>query len=107
MAVPEHEPPVVERRLPELLAAGIEVVLAVRGAIPALGALPGDEIVVRPSDQDFPVCVLRTFGMEVVSLIPRASVTLLSAEPVDDAPACAAPGETHPQPVPTPLQLVS
>lgn len=48
-------------------------------AIPAIGARPRDELVVRPTDPDFPLTVTRTFDLEMLAAIPDAAVTFLAA----------------------------
>jgi len=73
------------------LHPSMEIVYAVVQPIPQLGALPGDEIIVRPTDPDFPVEVRRTFPLELVAAIPENAIRMLDASPSCAAPAPHAP----------------
>lgn len=72
------------------LHPSLEVVYAVVAAIPVLGARPGDEIILRPSDPDFPIEVRRTFPIEMLAAIPDAAVRMLGAASAFAAPASGA-----------------
>lgn len=80
---------------------GLEIVLEVLKPIPALGAKPGDEIVVRPGQIDCPVVVRRIFSTPAIAQIPDAAVRMIYAAPDDERPS--APGVVH---QPAPLRLV-
>lgn len=67
----------------------LEVVYIVVAAIPLLGAMPGDEIILRPSDPDFPVELRRTFPLESFAAIPEASLRMLAGVAASVAPAPA------------------
>jgi hypothetical protein len=88
---------------------GVKIVLAVTKPIPGFGALPGDEIVVRPSDPDFPIVLRRSFEHEMLNAIPMDSVTELYAVPDAGVPSPPAVSESPAPPAlpaPTPLRLV-
>lgn len=60
-----------------------EAVYEVLKAIPELQALPGDQIIVRPTDPDFPVVLRRVFPITALRQIPDACVTLSYVETGD------------------------
>lgn len=69
------------------LHPSLEIVYAVVEAIPApIDAKPGDEIIFRPSDPDFPIVVRRTLPMELAPLINERSLKMLHAEPAVGEP---------------------
>lgn len=73
------------------LHPSLEVVYAVTARIPApIDAHPGDEIIFRPSDPDFPIVVRRTLPLELAAVIPDNAVRMLHAEPSHDAQASRA-----------------
>lgn len=74
------------------LHPSLEVVYRVVTPIPALGALSGDELLVRPSDPDFPIVLRRTFPLDVAPSIPDAAVRMLGAVPIE--PSVGAPAST-------------
>jgi hypothetical protein len=93
------------------LHPSFEQVWAVIRPIPAIGAMPGDELILRPTDPDFPLELRRTFPLEVVRAIPESAVrevqfTLFSSEASSDD--AAPPGHDQPAPalVPVALRLV-
>lgn len=56
-------------------------------AIPAIGARPGDEILVRASNAEFPLTVIRQLGLDVLPAIPDAAVMFVASyEPESDVP---------------------
>lgn len=64
-----------------------DAVYLVTRPIPAIDALPGDEIVFRPTDAECPAMLLRRPALELVAAIPESAVTFLAAyEPDSDVP---------------------
>lgn len=64
------------------LHPSLEIVYAVTKRIPApIDAQPGDEIILRPSDPDFPMVVRRTLPLELAALISTNAVRMLHAAP--------------------------
>lgn len=45
-------------------------------------AEPGDELILRPSDPDFPIVIRRTLPMELAAVIPHNALRLLHVEPI-------------------------
>lgn len=83
------------------LHPSLEMAFAVTEVIPHLGARPGDEIIIRPSDPDFPIEVRRTFPLEFLASIPDNCVRMLGAVASCAGPASPAPD--RPAPVPAPV----
>ena len=57
-----------------ILLSDCEAVLCVAQPIAPLGAEPGDELIIRSADPDFPVMLRRTFGLEMLATIPDAAI---------------------------------
>lgn len=89
------------------LHPSLEIVYAVTAPIRDLGALPGDELVFRPQDPDFPLTLIRHFPIEMGSVIPHQAVKMLDAVPAADAQASAPPAPSAREQTPAPLRLVS
>lgn len=56
-----------------------DAVYLVTRPIPAINALPGDEIVFCPTDADWPVALLRQPAPELAAAIPEGSVRFLAS----------------------------
>src|SRR5574341_862238 len=54
------------------------LVYLVTQPIRLLGAEPGDELVISPTQQVYPLILVRRFPLELAAAIPGAAVTLLS-----------------------------
>src|SRR5574341_383915 len=54
------------------------LVYLVTQPIPLLGAESGDELVISPTQQVYPLILVRRFPLELAAAIPGAAVTLLS-----------------------------
>jgi hypothetical protein len=52
--------------------------------IPHLGALPGDELIVRPTDPDFPLTIMREFAAEMLGTFSGRAVRKISVTNEDD-----------------------
>lgn len=80
---------------PVVIADSLEEVYGVCEPIPELGALPGDEIIVRRSDPDFPVDLRRTYTLDALRYMRPNAVRMLDAsspaEPTSDGPTPPAP----------------
>ena len=96
-------------RVRQRFPAGVKIVLAVTRPIPGFGARPGDELVIRPTDPDFPVVLRRSFDLEMLNAIPYDSVTELYAVPdavAQPLPAALESLDSPALPGPSSLRLV-
>lgn len=83
-----------------------EMVYAVVEPIPQINALPGDELILRPSDPDFPVTILRIFSSDMMGAIPDDAIRMLSAGPSSVVSASLVSAPAAAAKTPTPLRLV-
>lgn len=67
------------------LAPSLELTFAVRLPIPHLGAEPGDELCVRPTDPEFPFVLRRSFPLELLPLVQEVAVSLRAVAESGDA----------------------
>lgn len=84
----------------------LEVVYAVTAPIPILGALPGDEIIFRPQDPDFPLVLRRALSLTLSSVLQSPAVRMLCAESSPAVPASRVRGRRRRAPAATSLRLV-
>lgn len=78
----------------------LDFVYAVKEAIPALGARPGDELYVRLGDPDYPIEIRRTFTADVLAAIPDTAVRMLDVVPHADVHVPAEPVQRPVAPAP-------
>jgi hypothetical protein len=93
------------------LHPSFEQVWVVIQPIPVIGAMPGDELILRPTDPDFPLEMRRTLPLDVLRSIPNSALrevqfTLFSSEASSADAAPPAPDQPAPASVPVALRLV-